>query len=128
MIWSNKEADRLIEECNKGSTDACNEVFTDFDMWLDGDKRSDITNQYLIEKLEKKDEIERQKALAEKRAEELATTINLCKKLLKEQLKDPDSFKELNSITAQVRTGTIRYSATNSFGGRVQQTFKCFEP
>ena len=46
--------------------------------------------------------------------------------LLQENLKDPSSLKELNNITEQIRTGIIRYSATNSFGGRVQESSKCF--
>ena len=45
--------------------------------------------------------------------------------LLKENMKDPDSFKVLNSISEQMSTGIIRYSATNSFGGRIQSTFNC---
>ena len=52
--------------------------------------------------------------------------ITLCKTLLKQSLKDPRSFKELNGIMDQYQTGIIRYSATNSFGGRIQSTFDCF--
>ena len=43
-------------------------------------------------------------------------------------MKDPDSFKVLNSGSALLNTGIIQYSATNSFGGRVQDSYKCFEP
>ena len=34
-------------------------------------------------------------------------------------------YKELNGITEQFESGIIRYSATNSFGGRIQSTFDC---
>ena len=43
-------------------------------------------------------------------------------------MKDPDSFKVLNSASSLFNTGIIRYSATNSFGGRVQEVYKCFDP
>ena len=51
-----------------------------------------------------------------------------CRRLIRENLKDPSSFKVLNSSYSQKETGIIRYSATNSFGGRVQEVFKCFDP
>ena len=54
--------------------------------------------------------------------------IILCKNLIKANLKDPNSFKYLNGIHNQKETGIIRYSATNSFGGRVQEVFRCFDP
>ena len=54
--------------------------------------------------------------------------VRLCERLLKANLKDPDSYKRLNSRDNQIATGFIRYSATNSFGGRVQEVYKCFEP
>ena len=42
-----------------------------------------------------------------------------CKRLIKANLKDPDSFKIINNLETQVRTGVVEYTATNSFGGRV---------
>ena len=54
--------------------------------------------------------------------------VRLCERLLKANLKDPDSYKRLNSRDNQIATGFIRYSATNSFGGRVQEVYKCFDP
>ena len=75
---------------------------------------------------EKKAEEQRIKAEEQERYAAKFNEIILCKMLLQENLKDPSSFKELNNITEQIRTGIIRYSATNSFGGRVQESYKCF--
>ena len=54
--------------------------------------------------------------------------IRFCESLLKENLKDPSSYERINSRDNQISTGFIRYSATNSFGGRVQEVFQCFDP
>ena len=51
--------------------------------------------------------------------------MKLWKELLKKNLKDPSSYKELNTTLEQFQTGLIRYSATNSFGGRIQESFNC---
>ena len=51
-----------------------------------------------------------------------------CKRLIKANLKDPDSFKIINNLETQVRTGIVEYTATNSFGGRVREAITCFNP
>ncbi len=48
-----------------------------------------------------------------------------CEFLLKRQLNDPDSYRKLNNITEVMRSGVIRYTATNGFGGRVQAIHHC---
>ena len=52
--------------------------------------------------------------------------LRFCEDLIKENLKDPSSYKSLISKDEQIRTGIIIYSGTNSFGGRVQESFECF--
>ena len=52
--------------------------------------------------------------------------LRFCEDLIKENLKDPSSYRRLTSRDEQIRTGIIRYSGTNSFGGRVQESFECF--
>ena len=47
-----------------------------------------------------------------------------CIRAVKNDLKDPGSFKRLDHSEFR-RTGILRYSATNSFGGRVQSVFDC---
>ena len=54
--------------------------------------------------------------------------VRLCEDLIKKNLKDPSSYKRLISRNEQIATGIIRYSETNSFGGRVQESFKCYDP
>ena len=51
-----------------------------------------------------------------------------CKRLIKENLKDPDSLKIINNLETQIRTGIVEYTATNSFGGRVRESATCFNP
>ena len=55
-------------------------------------------------------------------------SLQFCDDLIKENLKDPSSYRRINSRTEQIATGIIKYSGTNSFGGRVQESFKCFDP
>ena len=52
--------------------------------------------------------------------------LRFCEDLIKENFKDPSSYRRLTSRDEQIRTGIIRYSGTNSFGGRVQESFECF--
>ena len=47
-----------------------------------------------------------------------------CVRTVKNQLKDPGSFKRLDHSQFR-QTGILRYTATNSFGGRVQDFFDC---
>ncbi len=54
--------------------------------------------------------------------------ITLCENLIIRNLKDPNSFKRITSRSMQVETGLIEYTATNSFGGRVRESFRCFNP
>ena len=51
-----------------------------------------------------------------------------CDDYIKNNLKDPSSYRRINSRDRQIATGYIRYSATNSFGARVQEVFECFDP
>ena len=47
-----------------------------------------------------------------------------CKITVQNRLKDPSSFKHLDRNLLKA-TGILRYSATNGFGGRVQDAFDC---
>jgi len=48
--------------------------------------------------------------------------------LIKANLKDPNSYKRITSRYMQIETGLIEYTATNSFGGRVRESFRCYNP
>ena len=54
--------------------------------------------------------------------------LRFCEDVIKSNLKDPSSYRRINSRDRQIATGYIRYSATNSFGGRVKEIYKCFDP
>ena len=147
-IWAQKDIDNLIDECNKGSIEKCKKLEDTYPSSYDSKvERSKITNPYFTDKFKKLDEIqdaaeleqmklevekrrkfeETKKKNAEetKRRDESVLKMKLCKELLKKNLKDPNSYKELNTVLEQFQTGIIRYSATNSFGGRIQEVFNC---
>ena len=136
-IYGAKMGEELIEKCNKGSIEACKEIESEWEyLYDDKEERSKITNPYFTDKFKKLDKMqdaaEKKKAEAkEKNAEEkkkvdaMVLKMKLCKELLKKNLKDPNSYKELNTVLEQFQTGIIRYTATNSFGGRIQETFNC---
>ena len=89
-----------------------------------------LTNQYRVERDKSIEQSKQEKKEKKKKEPEVRAIdiVRLCERLLKANLKDPDSYKRLNSRDNQIATGFIRYSATNSFGGRVQEVYKCFEP
>ena len=52
-----------------------------------------------------------------------------CESILKPNLKDPNSYRYLNGrvvVTSQTEMEVrLRYTATNSFGGRTQNVYTC---
>ena len=116
------EADKVelkseVDKCNEGIEEICQKL-------LQGNKDvgGQITNplyrETFLEKQNQINEIKRKK-------EAMQLKIVRCRRLIKQNLKDPGSFKVLNSYSEQVSTGIVRYSATNSFGARVQEAFDC---
>ena len=130
LIYGYRTTYKLIEECNDGKNEKCDEILEDWSAFIESESdQAKITNPYLTEKLKKinqaKADEKRKREEEQKRKDGLLERIVLCKMLLQENMKDPSSFKELNGITEQMSTGIIRYSATNSFGGRIQDTYNC---
>ena len=141
IVSETKTINKLVEECNQGQNEKCDELLKDWVAFFQSKSDQDrISNPYLIEKfknlnekkeaLNKKFDDDRQKQKTEKeeikrRMDVLLRRNALCKIFLKKNMKDPRSFRELNSVSEQLRTGIIIYSATNSFGGRIQSTFDC---
>ena len=120
----------IIKKCNDGSIEACKEIENEWEyIYDDKEGRSKITNPYFTDKFKRLNEIEdkakAQKARESQEIKESVAKMNACKTVLKMSLKDPDSYKELNSLEDQFRFGIIEYSATNSFGGRIRQQFNC---
>ena len=116
------EADKIelkkeVDKCNEGIEEICQKL-----LQSSKDVGGQITNplyrETFLEKQKQIDEIKRKK-------EAMQLKIVRCRRLIKENLKDPSSFKILNSYSEQVSTGIVRYSATNSFGARVQEAFDC---
>ena len=112
------------------------------DRWpLDSEKlkiewlKNDITDKQkaTIEKLaekykrEQKASIERAKNSSANNRKKIEILV-ACKGLIKANLKDPNSFKIINNLETQIRTGIVEYTATNSFGGRVREATTCFDP
>tara|TARA_B100000287_G_scaffold302257_1_gene285399 strand:- start:270 stop:836 length:567 start_codon:yes stop_codon:yes gene_type:complete len=105
-----KDIEQLVEKCSSGSSEACERLASDYQYRVVDGKRVAIE--------EEEEESPRFKQMQR---------ITRCKSALKRSLKDPRSYKELNGITEQFRTGIIRYSATNSFGGRIQSAIDCYK-
>ena len=104
--------------------------------WIKDDMTSEeydlienLTKRYKIDldrRLEnyKKEEKKKEKSPTLKKIE----IIRLCEDLIKANLKDPNSYKRITSRYMQIETGLIEYTATNSFGGRVRKSFRCYNP
>ena len=90
----------------------------------------------LIEKYYQEWSVELDKSLEEIRRREeerknMPTKIQLLRKcgdVIKAFLKDPNSYKGINSRYRKEETEIIEYTVTNSFGGRVRDFYKCFDP
>ena len=112
-----KELKSDVDKCNEGIEEVCEKLLKS-----SKDVSNQITNPIyrdtFLEKQKQIDEIKRKK-------DEAFNRIVLCRRLIKQNLKDPSSFKVLNNYSEQERTGILRYSATNSFGARVQEVFDC---
>ncbi len=116
------EADKVelkseVDKCNEGIEEVCQKL-------LQGNK--DVSGQ-ITNPLYKETFLEKQNQINEikRKKDEMFNKIVLCRRLIKQNLKDPSSFKVLNGYPEQMRTGIVRYSATNSFGARVQEIFDC---
>ncbi len=127
------QAEKLLDLCNSGDTESCDELregqykSVTNPTWIKNNRHTKL-NGVLSEEQEK---YYRDNYVFEKPKSKLRKEIDLvrfCEDLIKENLKDPSSYKRLTSRNEQIRTGIIRYSGTNSFGGRVQESFKCFDP
>ena len=138
-----------VSQCNKGDEVACNKLV---DLPFPENYRDRISNPYFAEKLELKAEA-KVKAEAEQvrldaaekvRNEKAKAEANKWKpvgnnvtmlafacgqKNIKPFLKDPNSFRELKTGMSELTdthvTVWVNYTATNSFGGRVQNTQTC---
>ena len=109
------ELRKEVDKCNEGIEEVCEKLLQG-SKDVGGQITNPIYRETFLEKQKQIDEIKR-------RREEMELKIVRCRRLIKENLKDPSSFKILNSYSEQVRTGIVRYSATNSFGARVQEVF-----
>ncbi len=126
-----------LNSCNAGSVEACSNVHIDA-------LKSQIKNADYLAQVEAKAEVDK-KAKAERQAKVEADSKAFwdqkkkemlvgdmtakCARMTKDQLKDPDSYREISrgvsSMADGKATAWVRYSATNSFGGRVQETNSC---
>ena len=111
------ELKKEVDKCNEGIEEVCEKL-------LQGNK--DVSGQ-ITNPLYKETFLEKQNQINEikRKKEAMQLKIVRCRRLIKQNLKDPSSFKVLNSYSEQVSTGIVRYSATNSFGARVQEAFDC---
>ena len=120
-----------IEKCNNGVVESCENLLEGQNDVSDEITNTEFKDAFLEKKkgIEEKIRIKEEKKAkaAEEQAKQDALIVKrrICIEILKATLKDPSSFKEVNSILDQMETGIIVYSATNSFGGRIQERFDC---
>ena len=126
------QAEKLLDLCNLGDIKSCDELpegkYTSVinPTWIKNNRHTKLDG--VLSKEQEK--YYRDNYVFEKPKKEVKNIdlVRLCEDLIKENLKDPGSYKRLTSRNEQIATGIIRYSGTNSFGGRVQESFKCFDP
>ena len=114
------KGNKLVKQCNDGKTESCDEVpknkyeLLTNEKWIN-DNRHGKTKDLRLKKNEEfyKDTIPKPKP---KKIDKF-DLVRLCERSLKANLKDPDSYRRLNSRDNQIATGLLRYSATNSYGG-----------
>ena len=122
------QTNEVIKKCNEGNKEACDELVEDLPTSAEEAlEESKISNPYFLKLMEKKKNSEIESEIKDQVRLELISKLNTCKRLIKQNLKDPDSFKQLNSLSEQFETGIVRYSATNSFGGRIQSAIDCYQ-
>ena len=111
------ELKKEVDKCNEGIEEVCQKLLQG-NQDVSGQITNPLYKETFLEKQNQINEIKRKK-------EAMQLKIVRCRRLIKQNLKDPGSFKVLNSYSEQVSTGIVRYSATNSFGARVQEAFDC---
>ena len=132
LVSEDIKANKLVKECNDGKIESCDEVperkygLLNNEVWIEDNWHT----KYRDFRVKKDQEAYKKTKPKTPKTKEIKDIdlVRFCEDLIKENLKDPSSYKRLTSRDEQIRTGTIRYSGTNSFGGRVQESFKCFDP
>ena len=117
-----------LAKCNEGDISACDKVSTE-------SNKAEIVNQTWLAAQRKARKAEQQRKAAEAAKPWQPTKENTrmlafaCEQRLKPALKDPASFRELDSgmsnLTDTHVTVFVRYTATNSYGGRIQDIHEC---
>tara|TARA_B100000242_G_C42796124_1_gene370354 strand:+ start:102 stop:572 length:471 start_codon:yes stop_codon:yes gene_type:complete len=126
------KGNKLVKQCNDGKIESCDEVpehkygLVTNEIWIN-DNRHTKLRDFRTKKEKEFYKNVKPKTPKTKEIKDI-DVVRFCEDLIKENLKDPSSYKRLTSRDEQIRTGIIRYSGTNSFGGRVQESFKCFDP
>ena len=135
LSWMHSEGKKLqdqeVADCNAGIELACDEVIDALN-WESLGLR--VENPYFKKKFSKK-LIAKQKAEAEvKKWQPKGNNVTMLafdcsQKNIKPFLKDPNSFREIKTGMSELTdthvTVWVNYTATNGFGGRVQDTKTC---
>ena len=132
LVSEDIKANKLVKQCNDGKIESCDEVperkyaLLTNEVWIEDNWHT----KYRDFRVKKDRELYKKTKPKTPKTREIKDidVVRFCEDLIKENLKDPSSYKRLTSRDEQIRTGIIRYSGTNSFGGRVQESFKCFDP
>ena len=132
-IWGHFLLQADIDACNAGNTETCKSLAKTH--WENKQVRSSITANGAVF-FEEAAKYEKQAAPKPKPPTKwqpskynVSMLALACENNVKPQLKDPNSFRRLkegmSELTDDKVTVYVTYTATNSFGGRVQDTQTC---
>ena len=134
LVSEDIKANKLVKHCNDGKIESCDEVpehkygLVNNETWIEDNRHTKLRD---FRTKKEKEFCKSIKPTTPKNKPKELKDIDLVRfyeDLIKENLKDPYSYKRITSRTQQIKTGIIEYTATNSFGGRVRESFKCFNP
>ncbi len=121
---------QYLADCNAGNTETCSKVFDGTSV-----NRSMITNKDHLAKVaaEKQAaataEANKPVSLVTLISRDNNRTLSGCRVAIKSALKDPSSYREVDHDYVKVSNTQlavrVTYSATNSYGGRIQQQQAC---
>jgi len=110
---------KLVRESVKPGDKLCGKYLAAVDAEIAKDKKEDAAKE-----AQKKAAAEAAARTAADPWREISSMeLTTCRTVLKQAMKDPDSFKVNNETRAG--GGMIDYTATNGFGGPVRKTFQC---
>lgn len=126
----NESNKQFLADCNAGNTEICSKVIIN-----KNNNKPQITNKDYLTKVAADQkaaaiaEANKPVSLVTLISRDKNRTLSSCRAIVKSALKDPGSYREVDYTFAKVSNTQLAvrltYSATNSFGGRIQSQQAC---